>query len=174
MEKIAFYLGPRFERLTQFACGDGDPEGHGEKGQQLLRAKEAIRAIGKATDEELASRTPNSTGASGSAGVDDAGDSGERMAKCPRSLLESREQKREAEAIELSRHQPATESLTVFACLGQEMVAFDHINVITATQFDVIGYWRTAGKARIDKDSVVIEGPKFPLLSMLARIFTSV
>lgn len=39
---------------------------------------------------------------------------------------------------------------------------------------DVFDYWRSVGKTRLQQSSVVVKDLKFPLLSLLARIYLDV
>lgn len=61
------------------------------------------------------------------------------------------------------------------AHLKQEIVADDHVlSPIPDDQVDVIDYWLKPAMPGVDKDGMVVDLPKYPVLSMLARIYVSV
>lgn len=57
----------------------------------------------------------------------------------------------------------------------QEIVADDHVlSPIPDDEVDVINYWLKPAMPGDGKDGMVVDPPKYPLLSMLARIYVSV
>lgn len=175
VELIALYLDPRYKTLDETVCGNGDMLlDQGTSGTLLKKAKEANSAMGKAMDVNLASSTPSSSGEPNDGDDDSAAGSSEPASKRGRTLFESREHLRHVTMKRNMGHQSATASVSVSTRLQQEMVSYDYIAPVAATQFDVVGYWRSGGRPTVDKDGVVIEGPKFPLLSLLARIYLGI
>lgn len=167
MEILALYLDPRYKMLDLTVCGNGDVP-HAGSLDLRVRAKAALVAAGKAMDAALvraeATYNPGAVGSS----------TAEPVRKRPRNMFEQREANRTAAIQRATGHQLKASANTVSARLDKEMVAYDNIPPCAAAHLDVIDYWRCAGKPVFDKDGVLVEGPKFPLLSALARVYLCV
>lgn len=172
VELIALYLDPRYRSLGADVCGDGDRDG-----TLLARAKRAVMAVANTIDHARVGggAPPPEGGRPGTQGSG-SGDkpTGERPAKRSRSLFDRREREREeAAARAFSVSDPTRNAKIVAARLEREMFTYDHVPPIANGHFNLVDYWQKAAKPSVNKDGAVVGAPKFPLLSILARVYLS-
>ena len=55
--------------------------------------------------------------------------------------------------------------------MEREIAAYNLQPPIVSSNFDLISYWSDAAEARRDGNGNVVEGPRFPVLSALSRVY---